>query len=210
MTPSESLRSRRRRQTEREIHLVTLRLVRERGFDAVTVDAVSSEAGISPRTFFNYFPSKEAAIVHAPIELDEDDAATYVEGGPAPYSTLLTQLVAVLSASLADSPPGRDEMYDVLAAAQGHAGVLAAMLGQFEQFERRLTALVSARLNRPTDDEAARLVAALALTVLRTGFEGWAKSAPDEFERGPAAHVERVAGLARDLFDADGRAGGPP
>lgn len=39
------------------------RLVLEHGLDAVTVEAIASDAGVSTRTFFNYFPTKDDAIV---------------------------------------------------------------------------------------------------------------------------------------------------
>lgn len=61
-----TLRERRRRQTAREIQLATLRLTAARGFENVTAEAIAREAGVSPRTFFNYFPNKDAALVGRP------------------------------------------------------------------------------------------------------------------------------------------------
>ncbi|HXO12731.1 MAG TPA: TetR family transcriptional regulator, partial [Mycobacterium sp.] len=60
------LRERRRRQTSADIRGAAVRLVRERGFDKVTIEAICVEAGISVRTFFNYFPNKESAIAYGP------------------------------------------------------------------------------------------------------------------------------------------------
>ena len=44
----ESLRTRRRRETEREIHLAALHLAREHGFDKVTVDMISAAEEDNP------------------------------------------------------------------------------------------------------------------------------------------------------------------
>ncbi|KQM61219.1 TetR family transcriptional regulator [Agreia sp. Leaf210] len=57
------LRERKRRATSRSIQFTVLELAAERGLEQVTVDEISRIANISPRTFFNYFPSKEAAMV---------------------------------------------------------------------------------------------------------------------------------------------------
>src|SRR5690349_19718585 len=56
------LRERKRLATRRAILIATAELVRERGFDGVTIEEISRVADISPRTFFNYFGSKEEAV----------------------------------------------------------------------------------------------------------------------------------------------------
>lgn len=61
------LRERKRVATRRAIERATVELSLKKGYENVTVDEIAVAAEVSPRTFFNYFPSKEAAVIgHAP------------------------------------------------------------------------------------------------------------------------------------------------
>ncbi len=57
------LREQRRERNAREIQQAAMSLFAERGYAAVTVEDIAREAGISERTFFRYFASKDHLLV---------------------------------------------------------------------------------------------------------------------------------------------------
>lgn len=63
------LREQKKRETRRALHHAALHLVHEKGLEAVTTEQIAEEAGVSPRTFFNYFPTKEQAILGYSVHL---------------------------------------------------------------------------------------------------------------------------------------------
>ena len=69
------VRERKKRDTWRLIHATALRLMTERGFDAVSIDDIVTTAGISRRTFFNYFAGKESVV----FDPDPDDPVLWTE-----------------------------------------------------------------------------------------------------------------------------------
>ncbi|WP_242497576.1 TetR/AcrR family transcriptional regulator [Microbacterium protaetiae] len=68
--PTPGLRERKREQTRRRLENAAVTIVLDGGLDALTIDAVSERAEVSPRTFFNYFDSKEDAILGTRTEDD--------------------------------------------------------------------------------------------------------------------------------------------
>lgn len=57
------LRERKKLETHRALVRAAHDLVTDAGLDGVTVDQIAAAAGVSTRTFFNYFSSKEEAVV---------------------------------------------------------------------------------------------------------------------------------------------------
>lgn len=66
---STGLRERKKAETRQALSRAALRLAERLGPDGVTVEAIAERAGVSPRTFFNYFSSKDDAI--AGVSTDE-------------------------------------------------------------------------------------------------------------------------------------------
>ena len=73
--PEEGLRERKKRQTENAIEIAAVRIALRDGFAQVTVREICALAEISRATFFNYMPTREAAIFGKPIELIEAESA---------------------------------------------------------------------------------------------------------------------------------------
>ncbi|QUQ64759.1 TetR/AcrR family transcriptional regulator [Kutzneria sp. CA-103260] len=59
----QGLRARKKLQTWRAIRAAALRLIEERGYDAVSIEEIAAAANVSRSTMFNYFPTKEAVVL---------------------------------------------------------------------------------------------------------------------------------------------------
>ncbi|GAA2407978.1 TetR/AcrR family transcriptional regulator [Streptomyces glaucosporus] len=109
------LRERKKQATRAALAEAAVRLAAEHGAENVTVEAISEAAGVSPRTFFNYFDSRDDAFVM----IDAESGARVRRGvleAPADASPL-EALRDAMAAELAEIEQ-RHEVWDL------HAGVL--------------------------------------------------------------------------------------
>ncbi len=70
-----SLRDRKRDETRRSLAAAAYGIVRDEGVDALTAEAVADRAGVSRRTFFNYFPSVDSVLTASIAEFFESVGA---------------------------------------------------------------------------------------------------------------------------------------
>ncbi len=82
------LRARRRLRNRLAVQEVALRMFVDRGYEATTVESICAEAGISPATFYRYFPTKEDVVLFDSLDEQffgrvEALLAGHVEGEPA-------------------------------------------------------------------------------------------------------------------------------
>jgi len=97
-TPGISLRERTRDVVRSDIARQALLLFDEQGFDATTVEEIAGVAGISVRSFFRYFSSKEDAVLYEvePLGADVRDALALRPSTESPWIALLNALEPIV------------------------------------------------------------------------------------------------------------------
>lgn len=169
------LRERKKRETHQALRAAATRLALAEGPDAVTVERIAEEAGVSARTFFNYFPSKEEALAGYDPQLAEHCVAT-AAGRPAaelPWLALRHALVA-LAMEITSS---KEEWRQRIALIQRHPQILAASLRDWASMESALVRVIADRtgIDPATDLYPATLVAA-ATAAARVAVTAWGHS----------------------------------
>src|SRR6185312_16317717 len=97
---NEGARAARRNRHWKQIHEAAVALVLEKGLAATTVDAVAAVAGVSRRSFFNYFPTKEDAVLGTREPwLPESDWQDFVSSNLEVLPRTAKLLAAVLNTS---------------------------------------------------------------------------------------------------------------
>ena len=177
-----SLRERKKLATRRSLRRVALDLVAERGFVHVTVEDIAEAADVSPRTFFNYFPSKEAALFGANPERVAALRERLVH--EAPGQTALEALRVVLVGEAQALAEELDELggdpafwLKRMKAAHVDPHLRAAQAAHLAMVERVVADALAERLGAdPEHDPYPVLLAGAAIGVMRATMTFWASS----------------------------------
>lgn len=196
-TPREGLRERKRRERSRRIAETGLRLVLARGYEATTLDAIAAAAGISRRTFFSYFRSKEDLLLAWQSGIGEDLRAAIIAERPdrAPLAVVLAAAERVaagydlpdqiaierLSSSTERLRASRQARY-----VDQENAVFAGLAELWPQAERR---------------EGLRLVAMAAIGAVRIAVERWVA---DDGRRPLIERVREAFAVLRSEIDRGG------
>jgi AcrR family transcriptional regulator len=186
---SEGLRERKKAETRRALASAALQLAEDLGPDRVTIDAIAHAAGVSPRTVFNYFASKDDAIVGlTPVQ----SAGLLTDLVARPESeTPFEALRAMTLRSAARLEVGAGEWRRRRRLFQRHPALAVRHAAGFAEVERGLVEEIARRTGLDPDrDVYPALVVATALGAIRVSIAVWQ-------ERG----CRRLVELLDDTFD---------
>jgi AcrR family transcriptional regulator len=96
-----SLRARKRQQTRQELIRAAMQLFEQKGYEQTTVAEIASAAGVSTKTFFNYFASKDEVLF--PHLSRRIDAAVALIEQRGPDEHMADVLEAAMQRMLADA-----------------------------------------------------------------------------------------------------------
>lgn len=183
------LRDRKRAQTRARIEAAAIDLVLRDGIEAATVDAISERAEISPRTFFNYFESKDAAILGiAPSEheCEAEDVLDPALDADDPVLAMVRLMLATMGATVGSDGSLHRQRIEVI---RRHPEVVRTQFTQLHARKHRLAeqaARILARYPQFQDDPDATaragIVLALCAGAVRAAVDGWAAD-PDTHPR---------------------------
>ena len=194
-------RERKKLATRQALSEAALALVLERGFNEVTVDAISAAADVSTRTFFNYFSSKEEAVLG-----DAPDPAAVRQAvleRPA-TETALEATCNVLGGLALEVSARREELLLREQFVYRHPTLFAKHLSAYARFEQAVGDAVAERLGRfggaDADELYPRVMAAAVTAATKAAVQHWMQDAG----RVPLSDLVAAAFAHLQHLDSDG------
>ncbi|MFB4296785.1 TetR family transcriptional regulator [Actinomadura sp. NTSP31] len=166
-----SLRERKKVATRQALSRAAARLAVERGVEGVTIEAVADAAGVSPRTFHNYFPGKEEAIV-APFTDGAQAVIDALRARPA-AEPIWDALREVVREALLPTDT-RDETIALLRVVKQNPALVGKQLCGLGEMQRQIAEVVAARTGTHAGrDLYPHLLAGAAGVAMRTALDLW-------------------------------------
>lgn len=174
MTPN-SLREQTRTVVRSLLARSALDLFAEKGFDNTTIDDIAVAAGVSRRTVFNYFRSKEDIALGSLSEQGDLIAARFAER---PTDEDVWESLRAAFHVLDEIDVAMERRIDMvtLLFGDGNESLRAGHAEKQARWQNLLTPLIEPRLPKSTHRTLeARAIAAAAITCLQTANEEWAR-----------------------------------
>jgi AcrR family transcriptional regulator len=166
------LREKKKQATRKTLREAALRLALDRGPDNVRAGDIAEAAGVSPRTYNNYFSSREQAIAAAVTAEREARVAAAVAARPA--SDRLADAVTEAIVEQYAGPGSHDR--GALLLITTRPALREAFAGTAAGIEHPLTAVIAERLG-DTGQHTARVLSASVAAAVRIALEQWVQPA---------------------------------
>ncbi|MFC4950934.1 TetR/AcrR family transcriptional regulator [Pseudonocardia sp. GCM10023141] len=175
MTENDGLRQRKKIATREAISAAALRLAMENGAENVRVDDIAKAAGVSPRTYNNYFSSREQAIVAAIAAERALRVGAALRARPADEPLAEAIVEAVVEQYVAGAEPGSDAFALITSA----ASLRAEFLETVAAIEHPLAAAIADRTGG-ADALATEVLAAAVSVAARVAAARWLRPVDTE------------------------------
>ncbi len=193
-----SLAQRKRQLVSDVLTEAALNLLARQGFDEVTIDEIVAAAGVSKRTFFRYFASKEDVVVHFLAEMGTGMRAELaVRPTREPPSVALRHTVWI---SIDACAGHGDRALRVVQLILGTPALLARFLERQAQWRDELASELARRLALdPATDLYPQMAAGMALIAFDTVLRRWSDS---DGAKDPAALADQAFAVISTALDS--------
>lgn len=176
MNPNDSggLRERKKLATREALSAAALRLALEHGPENVRVDDIAEAAGVSPRTYNNYFSSREQAIVAAITAERALRIGAALRARPADEPLAEAVVEALVEQYGGDGEPAGDALMLITSA----PGLRAEFVDTVAAIEQPLASAIGARTGI-SDPLTTAVLAAAVSAAARVAVERWVRPAHD-------------------------------
>ncbi|MFI6097266.1 TetR/AcrR family transcriptional regulator [Lentzea sp. NPDC051213] len=175
------LRERKKTETRAALSAAALRLALEKGVDNVRVDEIAEAADVSPRTYNNYFASREQAIVAGITASRVLQVASALESRPSD-EPLVESLIAAFAEQYREPPS------DALALITSTPSLREAYLDSVSSMEPPIASVIAARLGK--SELGASVLAAAVSAAARLAVQRWVDVRPSGLVVVPAGSIE--------------------
>src|ERR1700761_7807177 len=157
------LRERKKARTRASLREHALRLFREQGYQATTVEQIAAAAEVSPSTFFRYFPTKEDVVLQDDMDTRMIEA---LERQPAGLSPLSAVRAAVRDAFASYTEADLEIISETIALSTSVPEIRARTTDEFARTIGVVGKALAKRAGRPSDDLAVRATAGAIIGVM--------------------------------------------
>jgi AcrR family transcriptional regulator len=192
--PPAGLRERKKAKTRAAIREHALRLFRERGYEAATVEQIAAAAEVSPSTFFRYFPTKEDVVLQDDLDVLALEA---FERQPAGLSPIAAFRAAAAEAAAEMTGEDAARLAETTQLMLSVPEIRARAIDEFGRTIQVIAAAAARRTGRDPDDFAVRTLAGAIVGVIMSTAMPWDRvtATADLFGRIDAALAHLEAGL---------------
>jgi AcrR family transcriptional regulator len=162
-------RQRRMVETASRLTAISRRLTAQHGLGGFTIEELCDEVGVSRRTFFNYFPTKEDAVIGADPETESQVfAEQFLAKGSRGWPVVVDDLLELAIQHFGALEGTAREHADFFAALDREPRLLKRFIGMTIERERQVAAIVAEREGVPSDDPRAQAVVYILFGLLRS------------------------------------------